>query len=100
MKSMREKRLTDEQFRKAITGLNIGHGTVAMARAVLVEGRSQTEVAAEHGLTKGAVSQAVSKVWLARRLPEGFEEVRAVLPSRQAFIVRKWAKAAKQEDQK
>ena len=94
---MREKRLTDEQFRKAIKELNIGHGTVDMARAVLVEGRKQTDVATQYGLTKGAVSQAVAKVWQSSRFPEGFEEVRAVLPSRQAFIVRKWAKAAKQE---
>ena len=49
------------------------------------------------GLTKGAVSQAVSRVWAVAGevLPQGFERVTAVLPEHQAFIVKRWEADAK-----
>ncbi len=76
--------------------LDIGQQTIDRARGVLVEGRSQAEFVAALGLSKGAVSQAVNRVWSASRgiLPKGFERVTAVLPEHQAYIVRKWAEDA------
>lgn len=96
MRSMK-KRLTEAQFLAAIKGLEIGQQTIDIARGVLVEGRPQAEFVAALGVTKGAVSQAVSRVWAAAKgnLPEGFERVTAVLPEHQAFIVKKWAEDAR-----
>ena len=93
-----KKRLTEAQFQAAIKGLAVGQQTIDIARGVLVEGRPQAEFVASLGLTKGAVSQAVSRVWVASSqgdLPEGFERVTAVLPVHQAFIVKKWAEDVK-----
>jgi len=92
-----KKRLTEAQFQTVVRKLEIGQQTIEIARGVLVEGRSQAEFVAELGLSKGAVSQAVSRVWIAAQktnLPEGYERVTAVLPEHQAFIVKKWAEDA------
>lgn len=97
MMAMNAKRLTEEEFLRAIVGLSLAAKTVEMVRAVLVDGQRQSEVAALHGLTKGAVSQAVTKVWDASRIPPGFERVEAVLPAVQAFQVKQWAKAAERK---
>lgn len=100
MQSMK-KRLTEAQFQAAINGLEIGQQTIDIARAVLVEGKPQAEFVASLGLSKGAVSQAVTRVWTAARgeLPEGFERVTAVLPEHQAFIVKKWEADAKRKQE-
>jgi hypothetical protein len=93
-----KKRLTEVQFLKAIKGLEIGKQTREIARGVLVEGKKQSEYVTALGVTKGAVWQAVERVWeahLTKALPEGFERVTAVLPEHQAFIVKKWAEAAR-----
>lgn len=92
-----KKRLTEAQFQEAIKGLEVGQQTIEIARGVLVDGKPQAAFVAELGLTKGAVSQAVNRVWAAaqRTAPEGFERITAVLPEHQAFIVKKWAEDAK-----
>nr|BCU00958.1 KorA protein [uncultured bacterium] len=92
-----KKRLTEAQFLAVIKGLEIGQQTIDIARGVLVEGKPQAEFVAALGVTKGAVSQAVNRVWAASQgnLPEGFERVTAVLPEHQAFIVKKWAEDAR-----
>lgn len=92
-----KKRLTEAQFQAAIKGLEIGQQTIDIAHGVLVEGRPQAAFVASLGLSKGAVSQAVNRVWVAaqRTAPEGFERITAVLPEHQAFIVKKWAEDAK-----
>ncbi|EDP8962520.1 transcriptional regulator, partial [Salmonella enterica subsp. enterica] len=54
------------------------------------------------GLTRGAVSQAVHRVWTAfedKNLPEGYARVTAVLPEHQAYIVRKWEADAKKKQE-
>ena len=91
-----KKRLTEAQFQVAVNGLEIGQQTLDIARGVLVEGRSQAGFVAALGLTKGAVSQAVGRVWRVSQaiLPDGFERVTAVLPEHQAFIVKQWAEDA------
>ena len=92
-----KKRLTEAQFQAAIKGLEIGQQIIDIARGVLVEGRPQAEFVASLGLTKGAVSQAVSRVWAVAGevLPQGFERVTAVLPEHQASIVKRWEADAK-----
>jgi len=88
-----KKKMNEVQFQKAIKDLEIGQQTVDIAWGVLVEGRPQAEYAVALGLSRGAVSQAVNRVWSAHEanLPVGFERVTAVLPEHQAFIVKKWA---------
>ncbi|EDP8962510.1 transcriptional regulator, partial [Salmonella enterica subsp. enterica] len=51
---------------------------------------------------RGAVSQAVHRVWTAfedKNLPEGYARVTAVLPEHQAYIVRKWEADAKKKQE-
>ena len=64
-----EKRLTEAQFKKIIGELKIGRQTIDIARGVLVDGKSQSQFAAELGISKGAVSQAVSRVFSALNKP-------------------------------
>ena len=92
-----KKKLSEAQFLAAISRLDVGHQTVTIARAVLVEGSPQSVFVEELQLSKGAVSQAVNRVWVAAQASpaEGYERVTAVLPEHQAFIVRKWAEDAK-----
>lgn len=95
-----KKAITEEQFRAAVRGLDVGKQTMEIAHGVLVQGRAQTEYAAQFGLSKGAVSQAVARVWEAHQalnLPRGFREVRAILPEHQAFIVNRWADEARRK---
>ena len=93
-----KKRLTEVQFQKCIEGLEVGPQTVAITHGVLVEGLSQKSFVLSLKLSKGAVSQAVHRVWAAfesTNLPSGYERVSVVLPDHQAYIVRKWAEDAK-----
>lgn len=88
------KRLSEDQFRQAIRSLRVGQQTLDIAYGVLVQGKPQAAYVAALGLTKGAVSQAVSRVRNAHRtrsLPRGYEQITAVLPEHQAYIVRRWA---------
>jgi hypothetical protein len=96
-----KKRLSEAQFQEAIKGLDVGQQTLKIARGVLVDGKPQVAFVAELGLTKGAVSQAVNRVWTTAQeaLPAGFERVTAVLPSHRAFIVKQWAKDAKRKQE-
>ena len=89
-----KKRLSEAQFQACVNGLEVGQQTIEIARGVLVEGKPQTTFATSLGLTRGAVSQAVNRVWAAheaKNLPAGYERVSAVLPEHQAFIVKRWA---------
>jgi hypothetical protein len=97
-----KKRLTEAQFQNAIKHLKIGDQTIKIARGVLVDGEPQAKYVKSYGLTKGAVSQAVKRVWntAQENTPNGFEKVTAVLPNHQAFIVKKWAKRVKQKKDK
>lgn len=98
VKSMK-KRLSEVQFQEAIKNLEVGLQTIEIARGVLVEGKTQASFVKALGLTNGAVSQAVNRVWMAApgNLPEGFERVTAVLPKHQAFLVKKWVEEAKRK---
>lgn len=92
-----KKQLTEAQFQACIKNLEVGQQTIEIARGVLVDGLQQSSFVKSLGLTRGAVSQAVQRVWAAheaKSLPKGYERVSAVLPEHQAFIVRKWAQEA------
>ncbi|MET1114560.1 MAG: TrfB-related DNA-binding protein [Comamonas sp.] len=88
------KRLSEAQFQQCIEGLEVGAQTLAIAHGVLVRGQTQASFVQALGLSKGAVSQAVQRIWRAH-LPAGYERVSAVLPQHQAFIVKQWAEHAK-----
>ncbi|HPL30973.1 MAG TPA: transcriptional regulator KorA [Anaerolineae bacterium] len=97
-----KKRLTDAEFHEAIKGLDVGSQTLEIARGVLINGTPQKEFAASLGLSKGAISQAVNRVWAAheeKSLPDGYVLVSAVLPEYRAFIVKKWAEDATKKRQ-
>lgn len=92
-----KKQLTEAQFQSCIKDLGVGQQTIDIAHGVLVMGRPQTDFVASLGLTRGAVSQAVQRVWavyLEKNLPKGYVRVSAVLPEHQAYIVKKWAEDA------
>lgn len=85
------KRLTESQFQEAVKGFEVGEQTLIIAKGVLVDGEAQASFVKKFKLTRGAVSQAVNRVYSrAKILPAGYEKVTAVLPSHRAFIVRKW----------
>ena len=89
-----KKRLTPQQFTAATKGLEVGKQTLEIAYGVLVDGKPQAEFVERFALSKGAVSQAVNRVWAThevRNVPEGYEVVTALLPGHQAYIVKKWA---------
>ena len=95
-----QKKLSEEQFKNAVNSLNIGDQTLEIAYGVLVDGKSQVKYAKQFNLTKGAISQAVNRVWVAHHendLPTGYEKVSVILPERQAYIVNKWAQDAAQK---
>ncbi len=98
-----KKRLSEAQFQKCITSLDVGQQTIEIAHGVLVLGLPQAAFVASLGLSRGAVSQAVNRVWTAfaaKDLPQGYERVSAVLPEHQAYIVKKWAEDAKNREPK
>jgi len=97
MAKQMKKQLSEAEFQAAIKGLDVGQQTIEIARGVLVEGQQQSSFVKSLGLTRGAVSQAVQRIWAAfetKSLPEGYELVSAVLPEHQAYIVKKWAQDA------
>jgi hypothetical protein len=69
-----KKRLTEGQFHEAVKGLKVGEQTLEIARGVLIDGKPQADFVAQLGLSRGAVSQAVDRVWSAhqaKNLPAG-----------------------------
>ncbi len=95
LKGRKLKQLTLAQFERAIQSLTVGQQVVDITKAVLVNGERQLDQAEAYGLTRGAVSQAVNRVWLAaeelKELPDGYEKITVILPEHRAFLVKKWA---------
>ena len=94
--------MTRDQFIQATRSLTMGESTLEIAEGVLVDGKSQSDFARVKQITRGAVSQIVSRVWKIHlkeiNIPDKFVEVTAVLPEHQAFIVKQWEKAAQISD--
>ncbi|MCW5323643.1 hypothetical protein D5039_21590 [Verminephrobacter aporrectodeae subsp. tuberculatae] len=59
---MRLKRLSQQIFDRTAADTRLGDQARKMARAVLVDGRAQVDVATEHGMTKQRVSLAVATI--------------------------------------
>ena len=59
---MRLKRLTQQTFDRAASDIRMGDQAREMARAVLVDGRAQVDVATEYGMSKQRVSGAVATI--------------------------------------
>lgn len=59
---MKLKRLASQDFDRLALRTRLGDRARAMARAVLVDGRAQAEVAAENGVTKQRVNIAVAAI--------------------------------------
>lgn len=59
---MRLKRLASDVFDRVAADTRLGDQAREMARAVLVDGRAQVDVATEHGMTKQRVSLAVAAI--------------------------------------
>lgn len=89
------KRLTPAEFARAIDGISISERPIAMARAVLVDGISQSECARANSVSRNAVCLAVNRIWEAHNtIPAGFERVTAILSKHQASVVRSWTQRA------
>lgn len=89
------KHLTREQFDRAVAGITIAERPAAMARAVLVDGISQSNCARAMNVSRNAVSLAVNRVRQAHEaVPAGFERVTAILPIHQASVVKSWHERA------
>lgn len=97
---MKERRLTQEEWQAAVERSQSNDAHRAIARSVLVDGRSQKAVGTEYQLTAGAVSQIIGKVWRAhllitQGLPDGWREVTVALPEREATLVEALARMAR-----
>lgn len=93
------RRLTSDEFAAVVKATSFSEQTQEIAYGVLVLGKKQVEFVTSLGLTKGAVNQAVTRVWNAALrqkdpIPPGFELVTAILPEAQAFQVKQWKKEA------
>lgn len=87
-----KKRMTESEFNRVVKSMNLSQQTLDIARGVLVEGRRQVEFARALGINPGTVSQAVKTVWGASG---GLVWVSAMLPERQANVVKQWEAQAK-----
>ncbi|HCY63670.1 MAG TPA: hypothetical protein DHV59_12755 [Oxalobacteraceae bacterium] len=59
---MKLVRLSPQDFSRLAEQTKLGEAARAMARAVLVDGRTQTEVASDYGMTKQRVGLAVGAI--------------------------------------
>lgn len=89
-----KKSLTTQQFNAAVRLLDVTAQTLEIARGVLVDGVPQSAFVTKFGITKGAVSQAVNRVWEAY-IPEGHERITVILPKDKAKLVKTWAAEVK-----
>lgn len=93
---MSNRSMSEEQFRtiaqhQSLAG--VSKQRIEIAYKHLVLGIKQTVLAEEYGLTKGAVNQAVNRVWSVG--PPGYEVITALVTEQQADVIRKWEQEAK-----
>lgn len=74
-----KKTMTDEQFYQAAQRTTLRPHTIAMARDVIVRGMTQSQVAKNYSVSKGAVSQVVKQIWDAH-IPPGFTFITVSVP--------------------
>ena len=87
--TMRLKRLTPQAFDRVAADTRMGEQAREMARAVLVDGRAQVDVATEHGMTKQRVSGAVATIERAykKTTPPGVSAIRVELELPEALAL-------------
>lgn len=94
---MSRKKLTDHEYLKAVSDLNMSDQNKKIGYGVLVEGKAQVEFARKYKISKSSVSLSIHRIYRAYEdslKSEGYERIDVVLPAHSAFIVRKWAKEA------
>ncbi|MGQ4869436.1 TrfB-related DNA-binding protein [Aeromonas caviae] len=74
-----KKSMTEEQFSQAAQRTTLRPHTIAMAYDVVVRGMTQSLVAKNYSVSKGAVSQVVKQIWDAH-IPPGFTFIAVSLP--------------------
>ncbi len=93
---MATKRLTEEQYQlieQLPTVQAMSEQNRNIAYRCLVLGQTQMSLAKEFGLTKGAVSQTVQRVWGA--CPPGYELITALVTEEQALLIKRWEREAR-----
>lgn len=96
-----KQRLSESAFLAAIQPMaRLSEQSVAIARAILVEGKSQKSQADEYGLSRGVVSNLVNRIYKAAKpaqpaLPRGFQRVELVLPEKLVPVAKMLEKAGK-----
>lgn len=96
---MAKPKMTPQEFEAARPRFGrLTEDTIEMARLVLVEGQSQTEVARQNELTRQRVSLAVKQVLTAvEEIPKGWVKLEIWLPPAMASKVRDMAEKAKRQ---
>jgi plasmid maintenance system antidote protein VapI len=95
-----KKRLTAQEFETVRPHLKrVKPQNVQAIYEHLVDGRQQTELAEELGITKKAVSQMVSKVWALHikygERPDGWTSISVTLPNDMADVVKDMERRAR-----
>lgn len=96
-----KKRLTAQEFAAIRPYLKrLKERNIQAIYEHLVDGRQQTELAEELGVTKKAVSQMVGKVWALHvahgERPEGWTSISVTLPNEMAEIVKDMERRARE----
>lgn len=89
-----QKRLSLRAFNAAVKTTATQARGREIAKAVLVDGRAQDDVAKEYSITQPAVSRYVSAVWEAHL---GFVTVTGLIATQQLPTFEKWTRAARRE---
>ena len=97
-----KKRLTAQEFAAIRPYLSRLKGrNVHALQQILVDGRTQTEIARELGITNKAVSQMVSRVWQFHidhgERPNGWTSISVTLPPDMADMVKDMERKAREK---
>jgi hypothetical protein len=94
-----QKKLTEAEFEELKPHLSqMKARSIEIAKAALVRGEKQADLAEKHGITNKAVSQMVGAVWKAflehGSRPDGWVTLNVALPPEMAVVVKQMEKAA------
>lgn len=99
--NMQKRQLKATEFDKLAKASKQQQRSIDMARAVLVQGQTQKDVAAEYGCTASRVSAVVAKFWSLhterQATPEGYVVMTVTLPKDKAAIVQEWHEASRRK---
>jgi len=96
---MAKPKMTPQEFEAARLRFGrLADDTIEMARQVLVEGQSQTDVARQYGLTRQRVNLAIKQVLtVIDDIPKGWVKLEVWLPPTLASKVRNMAEDARKD---